>query len=151
MKFLMAILALFGLVAAAPALAETAFAPGQIWTLKSDAFPGALVEIGKTESLGGHPIVHVTVLNVPVINAAGQPDTTTLGHLPFDEAALRKSVGELVKTGAPPYPRFEEGYDTWKSANGGVFTISLPEVIKICLGMIPPKPAEQPATGQSTT
>jgi len=147
MKFLAAILATLGLITAAPALAETAFAPGQVWTLKGDAYPGAVVEVGKTETVAGHAVVHITVLRIPVTDAAGQPARTVIAHMPFDETALRKSVGDLVQTYAPPFERFQEGYDAWKSANGGVFTIPVAEAVAYALGMIPPKPAK----GQSAT
>jgi hypothetical protein len=59
----------------------------------------------------------------------GAGQTTVIAHMPFDRAALSASVDQIVSTGAAPAPQFEEGYQEWRSANGGIFTISVPQAV----------------------
>jgi hypothetical protein len=52
---------------------------------------------------------------------------TSIGHLPMSRDALDRSVVKLVRTeNAPPDLG---GYETWKSAKGGVFTTSVSEAM----------------------
>lgn len=53
--------------------------------------------------------------------------------MPFERAALAASVDRLIGTGAAPDPEFENGYRQWKDAEGGVFTIGVPEAIEAAL------------------
>ena len=115
------------------ALAETAFAPGQVWSL-SGAYPTSRVLIGKLETLDGDPVVHVTVFDVPVSDAPGNMRiASTIGHMPYTEAAMRRSVKQLLEEGHAPFENFEGGYQQWKAANGGVFTVTVAEGINVAL------------------
>ncbi len=132
---------------ATPAFADTPFAVGQVWTLKGSDYPTAQVLIDRLEMFGGKPIAHITVLHVPVTDDAGAAmGETVVGHMPFTEEALGRSVGALVRSDSPVYDQFEAGYADWKAANGGVFTITVPEGIAIVLEAMhnapPPKPNE---------
>ncbi len=113
------------------AATDTPFAVGQVWTLKGDAYETTRVEIGKTEIWDdGKPIVHITVFNAPVTDDANTVVAhTTVGHMPYAEDALRRSVGTLVESNASPYPDFAGGYDMWKQAKGGVFTVTVQQAI----------------------
>ena len=137
---------------ALPALAETPFAAGQIWTLKGNDYPTAQVLIDRLEIFDGKPIAHITIFHVPVTNDAGEvTGETVVGHMPFTEEALRRSVGALVQADSPIFDQFEAGYADWKAANGGVFTITVPEGIAIVLqAMHNPPPAGTRETASSS-
>ena len=107
---------------------------GQVWTYKTRAGEeGSRLTVLKTES---HPklglIVHVAVNGVRIKN----PDapggvSSTIGHLPYQEAALRAGlVGVVGHESAAPNL---EGYKTWKEAfdqgKAGIWTITLAEAI----------------------
>src|SRR5262245_37289954 len=82
---------------AMPAVAETAFAPGQVWGLQGAGYESVRVIVGKTESVGGKPAVHVSLTGVAVHDDLGAPiGTMPVGHLPFAEEALRHSVSQLI-------------------------------------------------------
>ena len=51
------------------------------------------------------------------------------GHMPFSEDAVRRSVNGLERSDASVTATFRSGYKEWKSANGGVFTITIPEAV----------------------
>jgi hypothetical protein len=77
------------------------------------------------ESLAGmETIVHVAVRNVPV----------PVGHMPFTEAAIDRSVVDLIGNQVLP-PVSLEGYDDWKKAfetnQAGVFSVTVPEALAI--------------------
>ena len=127
------------LLACAPggsALQETSdsdFRPGQVWKYRTRAGEeGSRFVVCKVEvdpRLG--TIVHVALEGVK-INSPTSPDgiVRAVGHMPFAEEALRKSVVE-VEQDLAELPDYEDGYTTWKEAfdsgNAGIFTISVSE------------------------
>ena len=130
---------------ASPALAETPFAPGQVWTLAGSDFPDARIVIDKLETWNDKPIVHVSITQVALPGAPGQlPRFTIVQHMPFTQEALRASVGTLVQADGQPFAGFEGGYAEWQSARGGVFTVTVAQALKIALGMMPPPTASSP-------
>jgi hypothetical protein len=117
-------------LAAAPGPAP-AFAPGQVWSIKSTLPTTARVVIGRVEPWDSQTVVHVSMIDVPIpkdMPGAGQ--TTAIGHMPFQQSALAASVHRLLATGASPAPSFESGYKEWQDAKGGVFTIDVESAIK---------------------
>ncbi len=128
------------LAAAAPARAQPAkpdFAVGQVWSVKASPPTTAKVIIDRIEDFGGHTAVHVSVIDVPVPPglAISRP-TMAIGHLPFDAAALAASLDQVVGSQAPP-DAFEGGYQQWKAAKGGVFTISVPAALEVVFKAVP--------------
>src|SRR5262249_6391540 len=106
--------------------------PGQMWSIKSDEPTTAKIVVGRVEPWRDRVAVHVSVVDVPI--PAGMPGAggkTKIGHLPFDESALARAVERLVKTGVASPEVFESGYEQWKSANGGIFTIPVTQAISI--------------------
>jgi hypothetical protein len=108
---------------------------GEKWRFR--ARPGeenATLTIVKVESnakLG--VIVHVSVEGVRIKSAQSPSGfSETVSHMPFAEAAIEKSVTELVAK-AVPLPKFEDGYRQWRGAfdshKGGIFTITVGEAI----------------------
>jgi hypothetical protein len=68
-------------------------------------------------------VIHVSVSAVRVPGGV-----TPIAHLPMTRAALDKSVMELV--GTDDSPANLGGYETWKRANGGVFTTSVSDAMR---------------------
>ena len=123
---------------ASPAMVETPFAPGQVWTLSDPAFSQSQVVIDKVEMWNNQPIVHISVLHVPLPSAADQPQQfTTIQHMPFAENALRASVATLVRADGEPLAAFHDGYQQWQAAHGGVFTITVAMALKSIIGTLP--------------
>jgi hypothetical protein len=96
--------------------AGVALEPGQIWSYETR--PGeesSLLTILKVEPHPKHgTIVHVSLegLRLKIPSAQGG-SSSTIGHLPFQEAALRGSLLKMVtRTAAPTMG----GYKTWKDA-----------------------------------
>jgi hypothetical protein len=62
--------------------------------------------------------------------------TTGIGHMPFDADALRASLDKQIGSRPPP-TEFEAGYQQWRTANGGIFTISVPKAIEFVFQSAP--------------
>jgi hypothetical protein len=106
------------------------FSPGQMWSIKSAVPSPIRVIIGRVEPWNDKTAVHVSLTGVVI--PAGFPGAggqMGVGHLPFDQSALAASVDMLLATDATPDPNFESGYEQWRSAKGGIFTISVPEAV----------------------
>jgi hypothetical protein len=115
-----------------PMVPQKDVTPGQMWSIKTMPSTSAKVVIGKVESWGDGTVVHVSVIDAQIPqDLPGAGRVTNIGHLPFEKGALAASLDQLLATGASPAPDFERGYQQWKSANGGIFTISIPEVIRL--------------------
>jgi hypothetical protein len=103
---------------------ESRYKPGQVWSLRIPEAPQALLTILRVESIrGAGTIVHVAVSEVPL----------AVGHMPFTEAAIDRSVLDLVRTDALGADSLE-GYDEWRRAfdneGAGVFSVTVPEALK---------------------
>jgi hypothetical protein len=119
------------------------FAAGQMWTIKSTPPTSAKVIIGRIEPWFDKVAVHVSIVDVPLppeaVRAGLRADgrgMTRIGHMPFDPSALAASLDRLLATGVPPGPSFQDGYEEWKSANGGIFTIGVSEAIDIVFDVV---------------
>lgn len=107
-----------------------ALAPGQMWSIKSVSPTTIKVIIGRLEDLNGKSAVHIALVDVPVpAGAPGAGGVIRVGHMPFEQAALAASLGELISTGVSPGPNFESGYTQWRSARGGIYTIGVAEAV----------------------
>jgi len=106
------------------------FHAGQVWQYKTR--PGeedSFVTILRVESLGKKTIIHVRVDKVRLKNCAGGPEPDTIEHMPFAREAIESSVTKLLKEDSK-IPDFRAGYDDWRNACGGVYTISIAEAVK---------------------
>ena len=125
-----ALLALVVLWAGGAAAADPRdFAPGQLWSVKGSALK---VIVGRVEPLGERSVVHVSVTGIsgfPALPNVGVFDAVS--HMPFDAATLADSVDRLLASDATPLRDFEIGYAEWKSAAGGVFTLTVPQAVEI--------------------
>jgi hypothetical protein len=142
MRRALAVLA-FALAGALPpsASAETpAFEVGQVWTLEAPMASTARVSIGRIEDNG--EVIHISVWGQPVAEELPVPNPFSMSHLPIARASLSASVDTLVTESLPTDLRFEEGYGLWRDAQGGVFTITVAEILEVVLQNIPPPDAQ---------
>jgi hypothetical protein len=108
------------------------FKVGEVWNYKTR--PGensSTIVILKVETAPGWSnIVHVGVVGLRIKGPEGTQDTVP--HMPFDEAAVKKSVTTKVSDNGK-LTNFQEGYGLWRDAassgKGGVFTISVAEAV----------------------
>lgn len=125
-KIVAALLALLG--GAGVAQAESRYRPGQKWAYQTRrGEEGSTLTILKVEQdpkLG--EIVHIAIDGVKIKTPTGVQ--TKLPHSPISAKALDGSVTRLVAEKVA-IPDFSAGYDEWKAAHGGVFTISVANVI----------------------
>lgn len=111
------------------AASDSKFHPGQVWQYSTRPDEkGSTLTILKVESLPKVGlIVHVRVDKVRLRNCTGGPEPDNFAHMPFTREAIDHSVTKLVKEGE--VPAFQNGYDEWRNACGGVYTISVAEAI----------------------
>ena len=146
MKQLAVVFVLFALFPAA-ARADRALAVGQVWSIKATPPTPARVIIGRIEPWGdGKTAVSISVVDVPT-----DQGPVMLPHAPYDAAALAGSLDQLVATGRPSPNGFETGYQAWKDAHGGVFTVPVDKMVAMILdqaraagGHLPPSPPDAP-------
>jgi hypothetical protein len=120
----------------AAALADPALAVGQVWSIKATPPSPVQVLIGRIEPYGeGHTVVSVALTGVPTAHGP-----VPVGHLPFDKDALVASLGDLLATDQPIPSTFEAGYQQWKDAHGGVFTLPVDKVVAILQAQIAAHP-----------
>jgi hypothetical protein len=129
------ILLLFGTTSASGFSSEHPapnFAVGQEWSIRSFPQSTAKVVIGRIEPWRDKIVVHVAIVDIPLSPAAAAATKLTeIAHVPFEQSALAGSVGNLVGTAVAPPPDFETGYRQWKEQQGGIFTVSVSQVIAV--------------------
>lgn len=117
---------------------EKSFEVGQVWTLGPPMEPTARIRVGRIEDNGA--TIHVSLWDVrpPVPQPSGALQRPLwASHLPISSAALSRSVDQLVQESAPEHLDLEPGYQHWREANGGVFTITVAEIVDLMLQMAP--------------
>ena len=138
-----ALLALSALPAIGAAPPTERYVTGQIWlyhNLPQDA--GSRIKIQRVSALLGKPEFHIAISGVML---GGKPGNV-VWHLPVSTETLDASVIEL-STGDFPVTlsQTDEGIAEWDRAQGGVYTISIEEIIGLVEKMItggsePPPP-----------
>lgn len=106
---------------------------GQVWSYKTR--PGeedSTLIILKTEfydEVVGN-VIHINVTGVSIKNPNVEGEIIdNVPHMPFSEGAITASVVELIDQGVD-LPSFEQGYNMWRSASGGIFTIQVSEAVE---------------------
>jgi hypothetical protein len=130
--------------AAPVAYAQTvAFEVGQVWSLKAPMDPAARIRVGRIENEG--QTVHISLWGQPIEATGPLGSPLVAGHLPISAEALADSVDRVVAEQPPEGLSFEEGYSQWRDAQGGVFTISVAEIVTVMVEMIAgtPSPTEK--------
>lgn len=127
------------LTCAPPALAEErTFEVGQVWTLRPPMEPTARIRVGRVEDNGA--TIHVSLWDVrpPVPQPPGALQRPIwASHLPISSVALSRSVDQLAQDPPPEHFDLEPGYQHWRQANGGVFTITVAEIVNVILETVP--------------
>ena len=112
------------------------FKVGQVWKFDNrigeDSATLTILKIEKYEK--GDTIIHIRVDGVKMYNpkvASGY--SNDIGHLPFSQKSIEKSVTKLVGQ-KDRLPDFSEGYSQWKEAwdngKGGYWTVKIKEAIE---------------------
>ncbi len=116
--------------AAPQAAVDSTYSPGQVWSYKTRPAESSstvtILRVETTPRIG--TIIHVRIDGVRFKNCTGGPAPNTIEHAPFAKSALDKSVGHQLST-VPRLPDFEAGYGDWLAHCGGVYTITLAEVV----------------------
>lgn len=126
-RVLSALAALVMLAGFAP---QDRYAAGQVWEYRTrPADAGSLLKIQRVETPEGYPepIYHVSVVGLTFRNATVG---TELPHTPVSRETLDASVTRLSDQ-TPDFPDPAPGIAQWKSDQGGVFTITVAEIIDI--------------------
>jgi hypothetical protein len=112
------------------------FKVGQVWKYANrvgeDGSTLTILKIEKYEQ--GDTIIHIRVDGVKIYSPQSPTGYSEfIGHLPFSEKSISKSVTKLVGH-KNNLADFAEGYNQWKEAwdsgKGGYFTIDLKEAIE---------------------
>jgi len=108
------------------------YSPGQVWAYKTRPGENAsTVTILRIESLPRvGVIIYVRLDGIKLKNCSGGSSPTVIEHAPFTREAFDKSVTELVRSSAS-IPDYEEGYQNWTTHCGGVYTITLAEMLNV--------------------
>ena len=110
---------------------DSKFRPGQVWQYKTRPHEeGSTLTILKVESLPKQgTIIHIRIEKIRLRNCTGGPEPDKFEHMPFTRDAIERSVTKVVKERS--VPDFQAGYDAWRNACGGVYTISVAEAIQV--------------------
>ena len=109
---------------------DAKFRPGQVWLYKNRVGEEkSFITVLKVESLPKiGTIIHVRVDKVRLRNCTGGPEPDNFQHMPFTRDAIERSVTKLQKESAD-IPDYQDGYDEWRHACGGVYTITVAEAV----------------------
>jgi hypothetical protein len=123
-------------------------APGQRWQyLTRSGEEASRLTILRLEDWHGEAIVHVALDGLAMKNPLSREGySTSLGHTPVSEAALRRCL-TVLDAESTDLPDYQSGYNNWKAAadtgEGGHFTTSLAEIVdglEQALNTIQPEP-----------
>lgn len=110
---------------------DSRFHVGQVWKYKTrpneEQSTLTILRIESLPKLG--VIIHIRVDDIRLRNCTGGPEPNNIAHMPFSRDAIERSVVKLAKEGGA-VPDFQDGYDEWRRACGGVYTITVAEAIE---------------------
>lgn len=109
---------------------DAEFKPGQVWAYRNRPGESAstltVLQVDRTEKLG--TIIHVRVDGLQVHNPNGTL-VSSIEHMPFSRDAMLRSTVRLLRTESS-IPTLE-GYENWRSACGGVYTIAVADAVSV--------------------
>ena len=110
---------------------DSKFQLAQVWKYKTKPNEEqSTLTILRIESLPKQGvIIHIRVDDIRLRNCTGGPEPNNIAHMPFSRDAIERSVVKLAKE-AGAVPEFQDGYDEWRKACGGVYTITVAEAIE---------------------
>jgi len=110
------------------------YAEGQVWEYRTrPGDEGSLLKIQRVEPYPNAPagdalrVYHISIIGVRL---GPEHAPTDLQHLPVSEVTLDASVTRRSESTAA-FPTSDEGIAEWRAAQGGVFTISVAEIVGI--------------------
>lgn len=108
------------------------YAAGQVWEYQTrPGDEGSLLKIQRIETIGpadrAHRAYHISVIGFRLRNPEMQ---TVLQHSPVSRESLDASVTRLGDQSAE-FPDPAGGIAQWKADNGGVFTLTVAEIIEL--------------------
>ncbi len=107
------------------------FHAGQTWHYNArHGEEKSTLTVLKVESLPKGIIIHIRVDDIRLRNCTGGPEPDKFEHMPFTKEALDHSVTTLVRE-TREVPDFKVGYQEWRNACGGVYTISVADAIEV--------------------
>jgi hypothetical protein len=112
--------------------ADAKFKPGQVWKAKGrEGEPDLTATVLRVESLEKIGVfLHIRIDHAAMHPCPGNPVMDTLQHTPIAKAAFEKSITELLRSDAP-IPDYREGYEDWRSHCGGVYSLSIAEILSV--------------------
>jgi hypothetical protein len=128
----MVFIALIAFAASSGQATPARYAEGQVWEYKTRVGDEAsLLKIQRIEPnpafIKSGSVYHISVVGFRFQNPKMIP---VLPHAPVTEETLDASVTTLSQRN-PEFPSVDPGITEWRQANGGVFTISVAEIIEI--------------------
>jgi len=111
---------------------DSKFRPGQIWRYKTR--PGeeksffTILRIESLPKIG--TIIHIRVDKIRLHNCTGGPEPENFQHMPFRLDAIERSATKIEKESSD-IPDYKDGYDEWRNACGGVYTITVAEAVAV--------------------
>lgn len=121
----------FTVGAATPGSEPAGYSEGQVWEYRTR--PGdeaSRLKIQKIETLPGDrdriPVYHITIVGV---NLGSESIAGVIQHAPVSKQTLDASVTRLSDSKVDLSA--EEGIDEWRRADGGVFTITVAEIVRL--------------------
>ena len=112
-------------------VSDPKYSPGQVWSYKSrTGESSSTITILRVESLPNiDVIVHVRIDGIKLKNCSGGPSPNAVQHAPFSKDAIDRSVVTLIRK-SQQLPEYEAGYSDWKAHCGGVYTVTVAEMLK---------------------
>ena len=106
---------------------------GDRWTYKTrhgeESSVLYIVKIERAEN--SNFIYHIYIDNLKMKNRFMENGfQSNLPHIPVSKKTLNDSVVALVRNDTLNLPDISEGYNAWKEADGGVFTITIGKIIE---------------------
>lgn len=106
------------------------YAEGQVWEYRTRAGDeNSRLKIGRIERVDGRedaPIYHISIAGVQL---GGPVVEGLIQHAPVSKETLDASVIRLGDANGLEFGDVEEGIAEWRRARGGVFTISVAEIV----------------------
>ncbi len=111
---------------------DTKYSPGQVWSYKTRESEGSsTITILRVETLPKiGRVIHIRIDGINIRNCSGGPSLHVIEHAPFNKDAIDRSVLKLVDQ-RENLPNYEAGYSDWRAHCGGVYTISVAEMLAV--------------------
>jgi len=141
---LLAALIFGGLMASPAAADEPKYDVGQVWEFEAKGVkPGGLLVVQQVDPADGDENTPIDIYHISIVAelVEGFPNQLQIAHLPVSQQTLDMSVTELSDVELI-FAGWEPGWAEWQKAQGGVFTISLSDIITMLTETMPEAPKE---------